>query len=213
MLTLSALVALLWIQPSGDLAAVTHSDAPPSGLAAPVAAQLGTGGVRATARAVDLTFWWVKQLPLKPGSGLSWADVEEGALIGVVKIDRDFRDVRGKIIKAGAYTLRYGIQPANGDHLGVSPFRDFLLLSPVAIDADPAPRGHDGTVELSKETIGGSHPAVWSIDPPTTSEALLAAHTNDAGLKAIVVEVPAAREGKDAGKLRFGLVLVGRIEA
>lgn len=213
MLTLFALVALLSIQASGDLAATTHSDAPPLGLAAPVAAQLGAGGVRATAKAVDLTFWWVTQLSLKPGSGLSWTDVEEGALIGVVKIDRDFRDVRGKIIKAGVYTLRYGIQPANGDHLGVSPYRDFLLLSPAAIDTDPAPRGHDGTVELSKETIGGSHPAVWSIDPPTTTEAPLAVHTNDAGLKAIVVEVPAAREGKDAGKLRFGLVLVGRIEA
>jgi hypothetical protein len=207
-----ALVVLLLAQTSGDLAASTHADPPPAALSSGVAARIGGGGVRATAKGIDVTLWWVKQLPLRAGSSIAWSDVEEGAMIGVVKIDRDFRDVRGKIIRSGVYTLRYGIQPANGDHLGVSPFREFLLISPAAVDTDPAPHGHDGTVDLSKQTIGGSHPAVWSIDPPTTSESPLSIHTNDAGLKAVVVEVPVGREGKDAGALRFGLVLVGRIE-
>jgi hypothetical protein len=143
----------------------------------------------------------------------SWADVEEGSLVGAVKIPADFRDIRGRVIKAGVYTLRYGIQPQNGDHLGVSPFREFLLLSPAAADQDPAPRGHDGTVEISKQSIGGSHPGVWSIDPPVASGAALALHKTELGHDAVIMEVPVVRDGKPSGSLKFGLVLVGKIEA
>jgi hypothetical protein len=213
-LLLAAIALAVLPQAAGDLTAVNHTDPPPAALAAGIAARLAPGGVRATANNINLTFWWVKGLPLRAGgTSAAWSDVEEGSLLGAVKIDRDLRDVRGKVIKAGAYTLRYGIQPANGDHLGVSPFRDFVLLSPVAIDKDPAPHGHDGTIDLSKEAIGGSHPAVWSIDPPVTTENLLGVHTNDLGLKAVIVELPATRDGNAAGALRFGLVLIGRIEA
>ncbi|HEY7058047.1 MAG TPA: hypothetical protein VH458_16035 [Vicinamibacterales bacterium] len=212
-LCLLGLLLLHLPQAAGALSAVTHSDPPPQELAAAIGGTIGAGGVRATANGTDLTFWWVKELPLKAGSAASaWTAVEEGALVGAVKIPRDFRDIRGKIIKPGVYTLRYGIQPANGDHLGVSPFRDFLLLSPAAVDTDPAPHGHDGTVDLSKQTIGGSHPAVWSIDPPAATEAPLSVHTTDLGHKAVVVEVTTTRDGKQE-RMRFGVVLIGRIEA
>ena len=182
-------------------------------MAAPIAQKLAPGGTRVTAGGAILTFWFVSALPLKGGTPAASWDVDEGSLVGVVTLDKDYRDIRGRVVRAGAYTLRYGIQPSNGDHLGVSPFRDFLLLSPVADDTDPAPRGHDGTVELSKHTIGGSHPAVWSIDPPAATEAPLALHTTDLGHKAVVMEVPATRDGKPAGTLRFGIVVVGKIEA
>lgn len=195
------------------LSGAPHSDPVPSELAPPLAAHLAAGGVRATASGTTLTFWWVKALPVTAGSAAaSWAGVEEGSLVGAVSIDAPFRDIRGRVIKPGVYTLRYGIQPANGDHLGVSPYRDFLLLSPAAIDTDAAPTGHDGTIDLSKKTVGGSHPAVWSIDPPVATEAPLAVHTTDLGHDALVVEVPITRGGQP-GTLRFGLVLIGKIEA
>jgi len=68
--------------------------------------------------------------------------VPEGTLVGAVKLGADVRDIRGHLMKAGVYTLRYGIQPKNEDHLGVSPFRSFLLVSPAAVDKDPAARDH-----------------------------------------------------------------------
>jgi hypothetical protein len=195
---------LLWQAPS-DPSATRHTDALPAEIAAPIAALMAPGGVRAAVGTNTLTFWWVKQLPVKsPG----WSDLPEGSLVGAVKIEKDFRDIRGRVIKAGTYTLRYGIQPANGDHLGVSPFRDFLLLSPAALDKETAALGHKGTVEISKETIGGSHPAVLSIDPPVASEAALAVHTTELGHKAIVMDVSIP-----GGTLRFGVVLIGKIEA
>lgn len=201
------LVAFLFFQ-SPDLSGTRHSDPLPTDLAAPIAAKIAPGGIRATVGANTLTFWWVKDLPMK-SSPASWSDVPEGTLVGAVKIEKDSRDTRGRVIKAGAYTLRYGIQPQNGDHLGVSPFREFLLLSPAKQDADPAPPTHDGLVDLSKQTIGGSHPAVWSLDPPVATDAALTVHANtELELKALVMEVPIA-----GGMLRFGLVLIGKIEA
>lgn len=196
------LLAFLLFQ-TPDLSGTTHTDAFPAELAPPVAAALAPGGVKASVGANTIAFWFVKALPAKV-----WSDLKEGALVGAVRIEKDFRDVRGRVIKAGTYTLRYGIQPANGDHLGVSPYREFLLLSPAKLDTDTADKAHDPLVELSKETIGGSHPAVWSIDPPTTTAAPLSVHTTEHDLKAIVLEVPAA-----GGALRFGLVLIGKIEA
>ena len=201
------LLALLLFQ-TADLSGTKHPDPLPADFAAPIAAKISPGGVRATVGANTLTFWWVKDLPMK-SSPPSWSDVPEGTLIGAVKIEKDFRDTRGRVIKAGAYTLRYGIQPQNGDHLGVSPYREFLLLSPAKQDADATAPSHDNLVDLSMQTIGGSHPAVWSLDPPVATDAALSVRANtELGLRALVMEVPVT-----GGTLRFGLVLVGKIEA
>jgi hypothetical protein len=199
---LIAVLTLLLFQ-SADLSGSKHTDPVPADIPASIAAKLTPGGVRAAVGANTLTFWWVAQAP-----AATWSEMPEGAFVGAVKVEKDFRDVRGRVIKAGTYTLRYGIQPANGDHLGVSPFREFLLLSPVSQDTDPAPQSHDRLVDLSKQTIGGSHPAVWSLDPPIATEAALTVHTTDLGHKALVMEVPVA-----GGTLRFGLILIGKIEA
>ncbi len=209
---LIALITLLLFQ-SADLSGTKHSESVPPEIAASLAVTLAPGGVRAAVGANTLTFWWVKQLAAAAEASAStpapgWGNVAEGTLVGAVKVEKNFRDIRGRVIKAGAYTLRYGIQPANGDHLGVSPFREFLLLSPAAQDTDPAPRKHDALIDLSKQTIGGSHPAVWSLDPPVAAEAPLTVHTTDLGHKALVMEAPIA-----GGTLRFGLVLIGKIEA
>jgi hypothetical protein len=193
---LLALLSLVLTQAAG-LSGATHTDPVPTQIAAPVAAKLAPGGVRATAKGTAITFWWVKELP-----GHSWADVPEGTLIGAVKLDADVADIRGHIMKAGVYTLRYGIQPANSDHFGISPFRDFVLLSPAAVDTDPAAVDHDGVIALSKQTLGGSHPAVWSIDPPVATQAPLDVYTTQLGHQALIVEI---------GQLKFGIVLIGRI--
>jgi hypothetical protein len=193
---LVALLSLVLAQAAG-LTGVKHADPVPAEIAAPVAAKVAPGGVRASANGTTITFWWVTDLP-----GASWSDVPEGTLVGAVKLDADVRDIRGRVMKAGVYTLRYGIQPITDDHFGVSPFRNFLLLSPAGVDKDPAARDHDGTVELSTHTLGGKHPAVWSIDPPASKDAPLAVYTTDLGHTSLIVEV---------GKLKFGIVLIGRI--
>jgi hypothetical protein len=197
---------------SASLSATPHSDPVPSEIHSSLAGLLKPGGVRATVDAVTLDFWWSAGVPLS-GEGTAWAAVAEGTLVGAVRISGPFRDIRGRVIKPGTYTLRYGIQPDNGDHLGVSPHRQFLLVSPAADDRNPAPQGHEGTIELSKAAVGGSHPGVWSIDPPAATGPVLSVHKTELDHQAVIVEIPALRDGKPAGPLKFGLVLVGKIEA
>ena len=212
---LPSLAVASWLPVSAAITAARHSDPLPKEIPSALAAQLnGKEGVRASVGGTTLDFWWATGVPLSADGAPAWTAVPEGALVGAVKIDSSFRDIRGRIIKPGVYTLRYGLQPDNGDHLGVSPNRHFLLISPAGDDTDPAPQGHDATVELSTGSVGGSHPGVWSIDPPAAArQPVLSVHTTDLDHEALIVEVPASRNGKPAGTFKFGIVLVGKIEA
>ena len=67
---------------------------------------IASGGVRANVAATQLDFWFVKALPVKGGGAGSWTSMEEGTLIGAVRLSSDFRDIRGRLIKPGIYTLR-----------------------------------------------------------------------------------------------------------
>lgn len=218
---LVCLLAIAWLAAlpvaavAQQIQVATHADPAPAAVAAPVRALLADTGVRVTIGDATFDFWWIKALPLdgKPGEAPSWSHVEEGTLAGAVKLSNAHGDIRGRTIKPGVYTLRYGTQPADGNHLGVSPFREFLLLSPVADDTDPKPAGHEGAVELAKKTTGISHPAVWSLDPPVANADPGTLHTSELGHQGVVFEVPVARGSQPAGTLRFGVILVGVIEA
>ena len=183
-----------------------HSNPVPDEIAAPVKSSLAPGGATAKLTDTSIDFWWVKSIDAK---GKDWSSVPEGALVGAIKLATPLKDIRGRTIKPGTYLLRYAAQPQNGDHLGVSPHREFLVITPAAADtATAAALGHEPAVELGAKTTGIAHPAVLSIDPPTASEAPLSVVQTDAGHTAVVFEVPAT-----GGALRFGLILVGRIEA
>ena len=182
-----------------------HDAAPPDPIAAPVKALLAQGGATVTVNDVAVRFWWVKSLDAKAAA---WSGVPEGALVGAVQLPAVFKDIRGRNIKPGVYLLRFGLQPQNGDHLGVSPHREFLLATPAADDTSPAPLGHDPAVELAAKTINISHPAVFSIDPPAATHPPLTVVETPEGHTSVVFEVPTAH-----GPLKFGLVLIGHIEA
>ncbi len=181
---------------------------PPDAVAAPLRALLSSNAHKATIGSTILEFWWVSALPVKGSGPATWSHVAEGALVGAVRVTGAFKEIRGKTIQPGVYTLRFGLQPQNGDHLGASPFREYLLMSPASLDTDSKPLGFEGTVAISKQTIGTSHPAALSLDPPLSTAAVLASHTNDLDHKGVTFEVSTS----PAGTLRFGLILIGLIE-
>jgi len=95
----------------------------------------------------------------------------QGALLGVIRFTGKGSDRRGQTIKAGVYTLRYGIMPVNGDHQGAAPQRDFLLMTPAADDKDlNSTPNFEALVAMSRKASGTPHPAVlsfWKPDVPT----------------------------------------------
>jgi hypothetical protein len=123
--------------------------------------------------------WLRKSIPAtaKPAGAkgvIQFPFLAESELLGVVQISGEAHDYRDQTIAKGAYTVRYGLQPVNGDHLGVSPFRDYALLLPGPKDKSVTILPRKQLETQSAEAAGSSHPACFfmlavpSSGTPTT---------------------------------------------
>ena len=60
--------------------------------------------------------------------------------------------------------MRFSFFPQNGDHQGVAPQRDFLVLSQAAEDKDGAANPvFDALMTMSRKASGTPHPLVFSM--------------------------------------------------
>lgn len=113
--------------------------------------------------------------------GAIYTSLGESALIGVIALARATTDFRGQPLKPGVYTLRYGLHPADGNHLGISPIRDFLVMIPIAMDQNPdAQFKFEELMKMSAKASGTNHPAVLSLTSSAQAAAPGAA-TNEHG--------------------------------
>jgi len=102
----------------------------------------------------------------RDAEGLVYPQLAESTLVGVVHFPQTAADFRGQQVPAGFYTLRYALIPDDGNHLGVSPNRDFLLLIPAQSDPDPnATFPFRELVKMSAKTLGAKHPSPLSMTP------------------------------------------------
>ncbi len=141
---------------------------PPESLPAGMAKLFDRSGFKVTNGSVAYCeIWFRRDRPLgsrSPAQNLTLPSIPFGALLGVIRFDGPGTDRRGQVIQPGLYTLRYGIMPANDDHQGAAPQRDFLLLSPAGEDNDPdSTPNFDTLVMMSRKASGSRHPAVLSI--------------------------------------------------
>jgi hypothetical protein len=172
-----SLCFLLFLTPpllaaSPKLSLSTAKADPPADLADPVKTVLGTDAVTVTddAGALSLTFWFRSELPSAASAdqiknGLTYREIAEGTLVGVVKLDKPFVDFRKQEIPAGVYTLRVAAQPDTGDHKDTAPHQDFALLAPAAADTAAETVEPKDLVKLSTKVLGGDHPAVMLLFP------------------------------------------------
>ncbi len=95
---------------------------------------------------------------------VSLTTVPHGALLGAIRFHARGQDRRGQPIAAGVYTLRFSLFPPDGNHQGVAPQRDFLLMVPAGEDKDlNATPSYAQVVAMSKKTTKGGHPAILSL--------------------------------------------------
>ncbi|HWB97324.1 MAG TPA: hypothetical protein VG672_11490 [Bryobacteraceae bacterium] len=144
--------------------------APPQTLPAPVAAALEAHGFQISAPGgkVYCQIWPAKSFATGKNTeeGVTLPTIAHGALLGVVEFPANGADRRGNTIKPGIYSMRYSLYPADGNHMGVAPQRDFVVLIPVAQDSAPdAVPSYDELIALSRKTTGLPHPAVLSLYP------------------------------------------------
>jgi len=95
-----------------------------------------------------------------------------GEFIAVLRFPRKGADFRGQDIPAGLYILRYANQPVDGNHVGTSLTRDFLVLVPASADRSPKPTAEKDLFKLSAQSAESSHPAILSLVKPEASGAL-----------------------------------------
>ncbi len=145
--------------------------APPPEVAAGISQALDPKGFQISAQpgAPYCELWLRGRVALGPASAskeqnVTLPGISMGTLLGVIRFDGQGLDRRGQTIEPGVYTLRYGIMPANGDHEGAAPQRDFLLLAPAAEDRDlNAIPSFDSLVAMSRKASHTPHPAVLSF--------------------------------------------------
>ena len=112
--------------------------------------------------------WLRKSVPVQASKNteLAYPQFAESTLLGVVHFPQAASDFRGQHVPAGFYTLRYALIPDDGNHLGVSPNRDFVLLIPAQSDSDPnAAFKFQELVTMSAKTVGAKHPSPLSLPP------------------------------------------------
>src|SRR5579863_3844828 len=114
--------------------------------------------------------WFVKTLPATTNGSappqVLYKNFTVGELVGALHLFNVWDDYRDQKIKPGYYTLRYALMPQDGNHMGVSPYPDFLLLSPVAADTHYGETLKiDDLLKLSRMVAGTGHPSVASLVP------------------------------------------------
>lgn len=191
----------------------------PSALAEPLRGLFEPNGYRVLSPAgkpfVDL--WLRKGVPAAskpagPKGTVLFPVLAEGELLGAFRFHVEGRDYRDQSIAPGVYTLRYGLQPENGDHLGTSPYRDFALLIAAAKDKMPATLPRKALEDRSAEAAGTSHPAVFMLrqgpdTPPAAPEMTFDETLNTWGA---VVPLPLQVKGStEPARLPIQVVVVG----
>jgi hypothetical protein len=112
-------------------------------------------------------FWLAKPLKTakKDAAGALFPELTNGQFVGLVRFRQGFSDYRGQAVAAGIYTLRYQLLPQDGNHMGVTPNPDFLLLSPVADDSRPEITYlYRKLTALSSKATTTGHPAVMAME-------------------------------------------------
>jgi hypothetical protein len=194
-------------------AAAGNSPAPPE-LSADVRAALAPGSINVTGLTGPYCEIWLrKDIPAAATAssalGITYGTLVDGSLIGAIHIDGAVKDFRSQAIQSGTYTLRYGLQPVDGNHQGVSDYRDYLLLEPPDADTATANLADNDMYAMSRKASRAGHPSVWSLVPADGAPAALPGVTDDTSNNFWIVFFKTPAGG---ASVTLGLVIFGHAE-
>lgn len=131
-----------------------------------------------------------------------------GQLIALVHFPRKTTDFRQQTITDGWYTLRFELQPVDGNHVGTSVTRDFLLA--VAAEHDAADKDWDAKdlQAVSAEAAGASHPAMLCLQTAGASAEPAMSHLEEQDWWVMHVLGQATEGGKQRA-LPLDIVIAG----
>jgi hypothetical protein len=172
----------------------------------PKAIQLLDGGQPA------FQFWLVNELPLQSKPAAKPLDaVKQATLLGVVAVPKAQRDYRDDEIAAGVYTMRFALQPQDGNHLGSSEFLYFAALTPAKLDTKPdGIADYKSLVKVSSKETSTDHPVILSLRPAGSDKGEAPQLVEPAPEhKSVRVKVPATSGGEKTS-IAFEIVYEGK---
>lgn len=157
--------------------------------------------------------WLRKSIPAasnpESSSDVLYGGITPGTLVGVIHLPVAWSDFRGQSIKPGFYTFRYELIPQDGNHMGVSTYRDFVHLIPAAKDTDPDKvLAFKEVMQLSRLSTGTGHPSVLVLDPAGQSVKTYPAAFQD-DMQNWAVQAQTSLGGK---ALPMAFVLIGKYQ-
>lgn len=155
--------------------------------------------------------WLRKAVPARAKTdvaGAVYTAIQDSAVVGVISYPKGGADFRGQPIKPGAYVLRYALHPADGNHMGISPIRDFLLLVPVAGDQNvDAQFKFEELAKLSTKASGTNHPAPLSLVSAEGKTAFPSVFDNEHGHVGFAAKIKTS-----AGEMPIAFIVKGVAE-
>jgi hypothetical protein len=153
--------------------------------------------------------WLRKDVPTtkEEQMGAIFGQIPEGELLGVIHFPAGASDYRGQGVKAGYYVMRYALILNDGAHLGVSPTRDFVLLTAPSADTDTKALGAADLLKLSRQASGTSHPSPWSLVAVESKDGLPKVEKTEENHVVLEFKLKAK-----SGEMPMGLVIAGRAE-
>jgi len=169
---LAILIAIPYLLVAGDFRASVSGSKIPPGLSSEMAGMIEKQAIFAEGPDGKVVAeFWPRKVAFSgdpvAGFGIRFETMPEGSLLGVVRFPKNGSDFREQNIKSGIYTMRYGLHPEDGNHMGVAASRDFALL--IKTDADTEPSRNlpfDLLTQLSISSSGNPHPTVLRLELP-----------------------------------------------
>jgi hypothetical protein len=192
----------------------------PVGLSPAVTEAIAPSGLRLSGKdGVVCDLWLAKAVPLKAGFTPNLRiqyPFQNGQLIGAIRFPEagEPHDFRGQSIKPGLYTLRYGLQPDDGNHLGTSEIRDFLCACPPDADKDPKRIEKIKDVfKLSAKAAGTTHPTIFLLLAPPEKAVESSVVKVDKEHEYVILSINATGQADGAASaVPLNLVVVGESE-
>jgi hypothetical protein len=155
----------------------------------------------------DQAFGW--QADFNVGANIMF----QSSTAGYTFIIDGFKDYKANEIPKGVYTVRFVMQPQDGDHLGTAEYPYFAVLIPAK--SDPAVNGittYKAMVKASGKDTSTGHPIVLSLRPVSSGDAESPKLTEPApDQKCVQIKIPAkAPDADQPTTVVFELVYKGK---
>jgi hypothetical protein len=120
-------------------------------------------------------------------------------LLGVVVVHANKRDYKDNDLFKGVYTMRFALQPQDGNHSGSADFPYFALLVPAKVDTKvEGILDYKTLVKASSKDTPSDHPVIISLRPASSEDGELPKLNQPApDHQSVRLKIPARVAGSD----------------